>query len=139
MLHPGRSLLWMHLAWGPGSPLPQPAPVYDASAAISAGLVLQGIYPRPIQAFLVSCAASKAPKSQWRSIKARYDALIEGWQAKMDLDFRFRSEVAGAEEGVSRGDEPDTVLQDLRKRFEDKYGEAVDRQTDTHPERPDST
>ena len=57
----------------------------------------------------------------------------------MDLDFRFRSEMAGAEERVSRGDEPDTVLQDLRKRFEDKYSEAVDRKTDTHPQRADST
>ena len=57
----------------------------------------------------------------------------------MDLDSWFRSEMAGAEERVSRGDEPDTVLQDLRKRFEDKNGEAVDRQTDTHPQRPDST
>ena len=54
------------------------APSYDAAAAFSAVLVLQGTYPRPIQAFLDSCAAAKAPKSQWRSIKKRYDALIEG-------------------------------------------------------------
>ena len=31
------------------------APVYDAAAAFSAGLVLQGTYPRPIHAFLMSC------------------------------------------------------------------------------------
>ena len=113
------------------------APVYDAAAAFSAGLVLQGTYPRPIQAFLLSCADSKAPKSQWRSIKARYDALIDDWQAKMDLDSWFRSEMVGAEERVSRGEEPDAVLQDLRKRFEEHYGQDVDTQTETHPQERD--
>ena len=102
------------------------APVYDTAATFSAGLVLQGTYPRPIHAFLTVCAASKAPRSQWRSIKARYDALIEDWQAKMDLDSWFRSQMASAEERVSRGEEPDAVLQDMRKHFEEKYGEAVD-------------
>ena len=102
------------------------APVYDAAATFSAGLVLQGTYPRPIHAFLAVCAASKAPKSQWRSIKASYDALIDGWQAKMDLDSWFRGEMAVAEERVLRGEEPEVVLQDLRKRFEEKYGEAND-------------
>ena len=102
------------------------APVYDVAATFSVCLVLQGTYPRPINAFLESCAASRVPKSQWRSIKARYDTLIEGWQAKMDLDSWFRSEVDGAEERVSRGEEPEAVLEDLRKRFEEKYGEAGD-------------
>ena len=102
------------------------APVYDAAATFSAGLVLQGTYPRPIHAFLAACAASKAPKSQWRSIKASYDALIDGWQAKMDIDSWFRGETAVAEERVLRGEEPEVVLQDLRKRFEEKYGEAND-------------
>ena len=102
------------------------APVYDPSAAFSVGLVLQGTYPWPIHAFLESCAVSKAPKSQWRSIKARYEALIEDWQAKADLDSWFRSEIAGAEERVSRGEAPETVLQDLHKHFEEKYGEAAD-------------
>ena len=101
-------------------------PVYDAAATFSAGLVLQGTYPRPIHAFLTVCAASKAPRSQWRSIKARYDALIEDWQAKMDLDSWFRREMAGAEERVSRGEEPEAVLQDMQKHLEEKYGEAVD-------------
>ena len=102
------------------------APIYDAAATFSAGLVLQGTYPHPIHAFLTSCIASKAPKSQWRSIKAGYDALIEDWQAKMDLHSWFRCEMAGAEECVSRGEEPDVVLEHLRRRFEEKYGEAVD-------------
>ena len=102
------------------------APIYDAAATFSAGLVLQGTYPRPIHAFLTSCIASKAPKSQWRSIKAGYDALIEDWQAKMELHSWFRSEMAGAEERVSRGEEAEVVLEHLRRRFEEKYGEAVD-------------
>ena len=102
------------------------APLYDPAVAFSVGLVLQGTYPWPIHAFLESCAVSKAPKSQWRSIKARYEALIEDWQAKADLDSWFRSEMAGAEERLSRGEAPETVLQDLRKHFEEKYGEAAD-------------
>ena len=44
---------------------------------LNAVLVLQGTYPRPIQAFLDSCAAARAPRSKWRSIKTRYDVLIE--------------------------------------------------------------
>ena len=102
------------------------APFYDAAAAFSAVLVLQGTYPRPIHAFLESCAAAKAPKSQWRSIKARYDALIEGWQTKMDFDSWFRDEMADAEERISRGEEPEAVLKDLQQHFEGKYGEDVD-------------
>ena len=39
------------------------APVYDSTAAFSAGLVLQGTYARPVHAFLKSCVDSKAPKS----------------------------------------------------------------------------
>ena len=109
------------------------APVYDPSAAFSVGLVLQGTYPWPIHAFLESCAVSKAPKSKWRSIKARYEALIEDWQAKADLNSWFRSEMAGAEERVSRGEEPEAVLRDLSKRFEEKYGEAVDTSGGTTP------
>ena len=101
------------------------APVYDPAAAFSAGLVLQGTYPWPVHAFLESCAVSKAPKSQWRSIKARYQALIEDWQAKMDLDSWFRSEMAGVEERVFRGEEPEKVLQDLRDRLAENYGEAA--------------
>ena len=98
------------------------APVYDPAAAFSVGLVLQGTYPWPIHAFLESCAVSKAPKSQWRSIKARYGALIEDWQAKADLDSWFGSEMAGAEERVSRGEEPDAVLRDMSNRFEERFG-----------------
>ena len=100
------------------------APVYDSAAAFSAALVLQGTYPRPIQAFLMSCEAAKAPKSQWRSIKARFDALIDGWQDKMDFDSWFREAMADAGERVSRGEEPETVLQDLRNRFDEKYGKG---------------
>ena len=98
------------------------APTYDAAAAFSVGLVLQGTYPWPVRAFLESCAASKAPKSQWRSIKASYEALIEGWQSKMDLDWRFRNEMKEAEERISQGDEPETVLEDLRKHLEERFG-----------------
>lgn len=48
----GRSLPRLHLNL---------APVYDAAATFSAGLVLQGTYPRPIHSFLAVCAASRAP------------------------------------------------------------------------------
>ena len=102
------------------------APFYDAAAAFSAVLVLQGTYPRPIHAFLESCAAAKAPKSQWRSIKTRYDALIEGWQTKMDFDSWFRVEAADAKDRISRGEEPETVFKDIQQRFEARYGEDVD-------------
>lgn len=101
------------------------APVYDATPTFSAWLVLQGTYPWPIYAFLTSCTASKAPKSQWRSIKTRYDALIEDWNAKMDLDSWYRSEMIDAEERVLRGEEPEMVHQDLRKRIEEKYGDDL--------------
>ena len=102
------------------------APVYDPAATFSTGLVLQGTYPRPIEAFLEVCAASEAPKSLWRSIKAGYDSLIEGWQTKMAFDSWFLTEMLGAQESVSRGEEPEAVLQDLRKRFKETYGEAAD-------------
>ena len=100
------------------------APVYDSAAAFSASLVLQGTYPRPIKAFLESCASSRAPKSQWRSIKARYDALLEDWQVNMKLNSWFRSAMARAGQRVSQGEDPELVLQDLRKRFDEQYGEA---------------
>ena len=48
------------------------APVYDAAAAFSIGLVLQESLPRPVHAFLESCVASRAPKSEYRKIEARY-------------------------------------------------------------------
>ena len=44
----------------------------------------------------------------------------------MDLHSWFRSEMAGAEERVLRGEEPETALRDLSKRFEEKYGEGVE-------------
>lgn len=101
------------------------APFYDPAAAFSAVLVLQGTYPRPIQAFLDSCAAARAPKSQWRSIKASYDAIIEGWQTKMDFDSWFRFEAAEAGDRISQGEEPEAVFEDLQQRFEARYGEHV--------------
>ena len=73
------------------------------------------------------------PKSQWRSIKARYDALIDGWQAKMDLDSWFRGEMSVAEERILQGEQPEVVLQNLRNRFEEKYGEAKDATGDGTP------
>ena len=102
------------------------APFYDPAAAFSAVLVLQGTYPRPIQAFLESCAAAKAPKSQWRSTKTRYDDLIEGWQTKMDFDSWFRSEAADAEDRISRGEKPEAVFEDIQQRFDAKYGKDAD-------------
>ena len=125
----GRSFLWAHGRTLPGDPerlYLNLAPIYDPAATFTAGLVLQGTYPRPIHAFLTGCTAAKAPKSRWRSIKARYDILIEEWQAKMDLDSWFRREMAGAEERILRGEEQEVVLQDLRKRLEERYGEALD-------------
>ena len=100
-------------------------PNYDFLATFSVGLVLKGSYPRPIHAFLTSCAAARAPKSQWRSIKMRYDALIEDWQAKMELDSWFRNEMAGMSERISRGEEPEVVTEDIRRRFEEIYGDAT--------------
>ena len=114
------------LAGDPGRLHLSLAPVYDPAATFSVGLVLQGTYPRPIHAFLTACSAAKVPKSKWRSIKSRYDILIDDWQAKMDIDSWFRSEMADAEERVSRGEDPETILGDLRKRYEEKYGETVD-------------
>ena len=102
------------------------APSYDAAAAFSAVLVLQGTYPRPIQAFLESCVAAKAPTSQWRSIKTRYDVLIEGWQTKMEFDSWFRVEAADAEDRISRGEEPEAIFEDIQRRFEARYGEDAD-------------
>lgn len=99
------------------------APYYDPAAAFSAVLILQGTYPRPIQAFLDSCAAARAPRSQWRSIKTRYEALIESWQSKMDFDSWFRDEAADAEERISRGEGPESVFEDLQQRFDARYGE----------------
>ena len=43
----------------------------------------------------------------------------------MDMDYWFRDEMVGAGERVLRGEEPEAVLQDLRDRLEEKYGEAV--------------
>ena len=40
------------------------APLYDPAASFTVGLVLQGTYPRPIEAFLRVCDASTAPKAQ---------------------------------------------------------------------------
>ncbi len=102
------------------------APFYDPAAAFSAVLVLQGTYPRPIQAFLDSCAAARAPRSQWRSIKTRYDALIESWQSKMDFDSWFRAEAADAQQRISQGEEPEAVFEEIQQRFQDKYGEDAD-------------
>ena len=51
----------------------------------------------------------------------------------MDLDSWFRNEMAGAEGRVSRGEEPEEVLQDLRDRLEEKYGEAVEPAGDDTP------
>ena len=102
------------------------APVYDKAATFSTSLVLQGTYPRPIEAFLEVCASSEAPKSLWRSIKTSYDSLIEGWQTKMALDSWFLTEMLSVQESVSRGEEPAAVVQDLLKRFKETYGKAVD-------------
>ena len=101
------------------------APEYDIAAILSAGLVLKGIYPRPIHAFLTSCASSRAPKSQWRSIEAKYNSLIEDWEANMNLDSWIRSEMDGAQVRISRGEEPEAVIEDVHKRFEERYGEAL--------------
>ena len=102
------------------------APVYDIAAIRSVGIVLKETYPRPIHAFLTNCASSRAPKSQWRSIEARYVALIEDWQATMESDSWFRIEMDGVQERILRGEEPEAVLENVRKRFEEKYGEAAD-------------
>ena len=102
------------------------APIYDATAAFMAGIVLQGTYPRPIHAFLVSCTVSRAPKSLWRSIKSRYEALIDDWQSKMDFDSWFWSEMDRANERVLHGKKPEAVLKEMGKRFEEKYGKDDD-------------
>ena len=99
------------------------APEYDATMTFSASLVLQGTYPRPIEAFLMSCAASRTPKSEWRSVKSRYEDLIEHWQAKMEADSWFRYAMSTAEERVSRGEDPEAVLQDIHKQFDERFGE----------------
>ncbi len=100
------------------------APVYNPAASFSASLVLQGTYPRPIEAFLMSCKACKAPKSKWRAISARYDILIKDWQAEMEIDSWFRIAMADVTRRVSQGEDPDKVIQDVGKIFEEKYGDA---------------
>ena len=100
------------------------APFFNPAASFSAGLVLQGTYPRPIEAFLASCRASKAPRSLWRAISAHYDSLIEGWQDKMEIDSWFRIAMADAGRRVSQGEDPDKVIRDLGKIFEEKYGDG---------------
>ena len=101
-------------------------PIYDPAATFSIGLVLRGTYPRTIHAFLAVCSAAKVLKSKWCPIKDRYDSLIADWQAKMDLDSWFRTEMASAEQRVLSGEEPDAILQDLRKCINEKFGTADD-------------
>ena len=98
------------------------APVYDPAATFTAGLVLQGTYPRPIYAFLSFCIGSNVPESQWRSIQTSYDSLIDGWQTKMERDSWFRGELTHIEERVLRGEEPEISLRDIGRRIEEKYG-----------------
>ena len=100
------------------------APVYDPAATFTAGLVLQGTYPRPIHAFLTGCLDSKVPESQWRSIQASYNSLIDDWKTKMERDSWFRIEMARAERRILSNEEPETVLRDLYKSIEAKYGEV---------------
>ena len=37
-------------------------PDYDFVGTLTIGLVLQGTYPRPVQAFLEACSAARVPK-----------------------------------------------------------------------------
>ncbi len=102
------------------------APLYDAAASFSIALVLQRTYPRPIEAFLMACEASTAPKSQWRSIKRDYDSFIEGWRTKMELDSWFRVAMDDAEERLSRGEDPEAVQADLAKLIHETFGQPAD-------------
>ena len=86
--------------------------------------VVRGTYLLPVYAFLVRCGVAEAPKSQSRPIRTRYETLIEGWQLKMDVDFWFRSAMVSAGQRVSQGEDPELVLQELRKRFDEQYGEV---------------
>ena len=100
------------------------AQAYDASASFSTWLILEGTYPRPIEAFLTSCTASRAPRSVWRSIEARYNALIGKWQEQLELHSWFQDVVACSEERILQGEDPETVLGDMRRRWDERYGEA---------------
>ena len=102
------------------------APLYDPAASFTVGLVLQGTYPRPVEAFLKVCEASTATKTQWSSIKADYDSLIAGWQAKMKFDSWFRVAMDDAEERLSRGEDPEVVQADMAKRFHERYRQPTD-------------
>ena len=102
------------------------APTYDPAASFAAGLMLQGTYPRPIAAFLECCAVANVSKSQWRSIKASYEALIDNWHTKMNFDSWFRSEMADVGARILQGEEPEEVRQYLRERFEERYGKVPD-------------
>ena len=101
-------------------------PNYDLVGTLMIGLALQGTYPMPIHAFLESCAASRVPRSLWRTIKARYVTILEGWQAKVDSDSWVIREMVNAETRLAQGDDPQSVLEDLRQRIEEEYGEAAD-------------
>ena len=97
------------------------APTYDPAASFTIGMVLQETYPRPIHAFLVSCENSRVPKSEWRSIKLRFEGLIGEWRAKMDFYALYRTEVAAAVERIVQGEEQEAVFEDLLRRFKEQY------------------
>lgn len=102
------------------------APIWDAAAAFAIGLVLQETLPRLIHAFLVGCASSRAPKSEYRTIDARYNTLLPQWEQKMELDSWFRKAMADAEILVADGAQPEAVVKDLERQFDDAYGSSDD-------------
>ncbi len=86
------------------------------------GLVLQESLPRPIEAFLMSCEKARAPRSEFRSIRARYEQLLPLWQKKMEFDSWFREAMVDVEKRVLDGEDRQAVLDALGVRFQEVYG-----------------
>ena len=97
-------------------------PVWDAAAAFAIGLVLQETLSRPIEAFLTSCDKARAPRSDHRSIRARYEQLLPEWQEKMKLDSWFRQAMVDVERRGLEGEDRQAVLDELSERYEEAHG-----------------
>ena len=108
------------------------APIYDPVAAFSIGLFLQGTLPSPIHAFLVGCSAAGVPKSEYRSIQARYQTLIPQLEEKMKFDSWFGEAMTNAEWRVAGGEDPEKVMKEVQTRFDEVYGSEDDSSPD-HP------
>ncbi len=85
-------------------------------------MILQATLALPIYAFLGMCDAVRAPKSVWRKIKSRYEALLPMWEAKADIDNWFVDKMAEVERRVVAGEDTNELAQELERECADRYG-----------------